>query len=78
MRIRTIKEEFLDNYHSSMIKFGKVEKMIVAVKLPTGAIEIIINTDDMQNKLNYYMSAYNDDMELNNNNDVKIVGVMFV
>lgn len=52
--------------------------LIVAVKLPTGAIELITNTQDINSKVEYYLNAYDDDFRLKNNRDIQIVGYMIV
>jgi hypothetical protein len=70
----TRKELFESKYYTS----HPISKIVVAVKLPTGATEIIVNTEDIQGKFNYYLSAYNDDLKLNNNPMVEIIDYMFV
>lgn len=52
--------------------------LVVAVKLPSGAIETIINTHNLNDKINYYKEAYNDDFQLKTNPSVSIVGYMIV
>jgi len=66
------KEKFLNDFENST-----KSKMVVAVKLPTGT-EIIVNSDNLDGKVEYYKNAYNDNMELKNNTDIKIVNYMFV
>lgn len=68
----TCKKIFLDAYEKST-----KSKMVVAVKLPTG-IEIIVNSDNLNGKIEYYKNAYNDNMELKNNTGIEIVNYMFV
>lgn len=68
----TCKEIFLNAFEEST-----KSKMVVAVKLPTG-IEIIVNSDNLDGKVEYYKNAYNDDMKLKNNTDIEIVNYMFV
>jgi len=72
------KETFKFEYKNSLELFGEIKKMVIAVKLPTGATEIIINTENIESKYEYYLTAYNDLMQLNNNANVRIVGCMFV
>ena len=72
------KETFEFEYKNSLELFGEIKKMVIAVKLPTGATEIIINTENIESKYEYYLTAYNDLMQLNNNTNVCIVGCMFV
>lgn len=57
---------------------GKVKYLIVAVQLPTGAIEVINNFEDIAQKVDYYMSAYNENFELKANPKVKIVDFMII
>lgn len=72
------KKEFEVLYEHSKQLFGEITKMVVAIKLPTGAVELIINTDNIESKYGYYLDAYDDDMKLKNNSEVEIVGVLFV
>jgi hypothetical protein len=78
MRPETLKEQFIAQYEKSMNEFGEIKKMVVAVKLPTGATELIINTENIDSKFNYYITAYDDDMKLNSNSAIAIVGCLFV
>ena len=68
------KETFKFEYNNSLELFGEIKKMVIAVKLPTGATEIIINTENIESKYEYYLTAYNDLMQLNNNTNVCISG----
>lgn len=52
--------------------------LITVVQLPTGALELIINRDNIQEKISYISRAYNDNLELNANNDVKIIDFILV
>jgi hypothetical protein len=52
--------------------------LVVAVKLPTGAIELITNTDQLQTKVDYYRNAYDDNFCLKTNPVIQIVGFMLV
>ena len=52
--------------------------LVVAVELPTGAIEIITNTSNIDTKLKYYTTMYDDDFRLLTNPKVRIVGAMIV
>ena len=52
--------------------------IVVAVKLPTGAVETITNTEYIPEKLGYYLNAYDDEFKLKVNPDIKIVGYMIV
>ena len=52
--------------------------LVVAVELPTGAIEIITNTSNIDAKLEYYTTMYDDEFRLRTNPKVRIVGAMIV
>jgi hypothetical protein len=59
---------------------GKKELRVLttAVKLPTGAIEVITNTQFIGSKMEYLLNAYDDEFKLKNNPQVQIVGYMLV
>jgi hypothetical protein len=52
--------------------------LVTAVRLPTGAIETITNTEYIPEKLGYLTNAYDDRFRLKVNPEVKIVGYMIV
>jgi hypothetical protein len=56
----------------------KPKVLVTAVKLPTNAIEIITNTDNLEEKINYLTSAYDDEFKLKTNPRVQIVGFMLI
>lgn len=55
-----------------------VKYLVAAVKLPTGAIELITNTDQIESKVEYYKNAYDDNFCLKTNPAIQIVGYMLV
>jgi hypothetical protein len=77
----TNKEAFIQAFEESKSireKNGKkITKMVIAVQLPTGAVELIINTEQIDEKVVYYGTAYDEQLRLRNNPDVRIVGYMF-
>ena len=52
--------------------------IITAVKLPTDAIELAINTTAILEKINYILEAYDEDMALRTNPDIIMQNVMVV
>lgn len=52
--------------------------LATAVKLPTGAVELITNTQFIPEKIQYLRDAYDDDFRLKNNPNIQIVGYMLV
>ena len=75
--MNTKKEQFEEAFNRAINK-GTLSYMVVAVKVPYGPIELITNSDQLAEKLKYYLMAHNDDLELINNTNVKIVGYLFV
>jgi hypothetical protein len=59
-------------------KIYKSNYLIVAVKLPSGAIEIITNTQWLIEKAEYYKNTYDDNFCLKTNPAIQIVGFMLV
>ena len=52
--------------------------LVTAVKLPTGAIELAINNENILEKINYILDAYDDDMRLKTNPAIEMVQLMVV
>jgi hypothetical protein len=56
----------------------KAEMVAVAVRLPNGALETIVNYHEVKDKLDYYMNAYDDEFRLKTNPAIRIEGFMLV
>jgi hypothetical protein len=52
--------------------------LVTAVKLPTGAIEIITNTQNLEEKIEYLKNAYDCEFRLKANPTIQIIGFMLV
>lgn len=52
--------------------------LVTAVKLPTGAIEVAVNTKDIADKIEYILDAYDDDMHLKTNTSIVMQNLMIV
>ncbi len=52
--------------------------IVTAVKLPTGAIELAVNTANILDKIDYILDAYDDDMRLKANSEIQMVQLMVV
>lgn len=61
-----------------LYKNVELSHIVTAVRLPTGATEIAINTEDLVSKLSYILTAYDDDMHLKTNNAIQMVNAMVV
>lgn len=52
--------------------------IITAVKLPTGAIELAVNSANIEEKIRYILEAYDGDMRLKTNADIVMQNIMVV
>lgn len=50
----------------------------VMVKLPSGAIEVITNFEDTENKTTYYVANYDDHFKLKHNPNIQIINYMMM
>ncbi len=48
--------------------------LVTLVKLPTGAIEVITNSQNIRSKIEYLNEAYDEEFKLKSNPEVEIVG----
>lgn len=56
----------------------KPSHIVTAVQLPTGAVEIAINTEKIPEKLQYMLEAYDENMRLRTNPNVRMLDIMVV
>lgn len=70
----SLKMKFTQDYSQAI----KVHLIVVAVQLPSGAIEIITNHEDLENKYFYYLETYNEDMVMYKNPNIKIIDWMIL
>lgn len=56
----------------------KPQYFITATMLPTGAIELAVNTSNIAEKIDYILEAYDEDMCLKTNRDIHICQLMIV
>lgn len=56
------------------IPVNQLRMLICIVELPSKALETIINTTQIQEKIDYILNAYDDNMHLKANPDIRIVG----
>ena len=76
MKPMTRKECFEQQY-AGAYECGEVNYLIVAVQLPSGAKEIIINTTDIPGKVQYYLNVYDDDLKMVRVPEIRILNYMF-
>ena len=74
----------MENELRYYLKLIKEEKdfvptyIITAVELPTGAIELAINTTNIQEKIDCILESYDEDMVLKTNSEVRMKNLMVV
>jgi hypothetical protein len=56
----------------------KPQYLVTAVKLPTGAIELAVNNQNIADKIDYILEAYDDDMQLKTNTTIKMENILIV
>lgn len=56
----------------------KPSYLVVATKLPSGAIELQVNTSEIANKIDYILDAYDADMHLKTSTDIVIQNILIV
>ena len=66
MRLIRDQEEFTPTY------------IVTAVKLPNGAIEIAVNTNNINEKIDYILESYDEEMRLKTNPEVTMQNLMIV
>ena len=69
-----LKEQFI----KEALEIGTPQIISVAVKLPSGAIEVITNNQETASKADYYVNNYDCEFRLKHNSQVQIVGYMLV
>ena len=52
--------------------------IVTAVKLPTGAIELAVNNENIAEKIDYILEAYDAQMRLKTNQDIIMTQIMVV
>jgi hypothetical protein len=73
----TKKNIFLEGYYLSVCQGATYTKLVVAIKLDTGATELIFNTEQIESKIEYYKNNYDDELRLKRNNDIYIIDWLF-
>lgn len=71
----SMKDQFLFDYEKS-----KKEMIILVVNRPEAndSREVIINSSELDAKMNYYRESYDDDLRLKRNSNIYIENYMFI
>lgn len=67
------KEKLLTNKDVKAITY-----LVLAIELPNGAKELITNTNNIEEKLSYIDSAYDENLVMKNNSNIRILEWMVV
>ena len=68
------KMNFVQDYSEKV----RVRAIVVAIQLPSGAVEIITNYEDLENKYMYYLETYDSDMVMYKNENIRIINWMIL
>ena len=71
--LKAIKEAMNKEEHAFVPKY-----IVTAVQLPTGAIELAVNTEGIEEKIDYILDAYDEEMQLKTNKAVRMTQIMVV
>jgi hypothetical protein len=52
---------------------GKIRLFILVIELPNGALETITNYQNLYEKMDYIVEAYDNDLKLKNNPNIQII-----
>lgn len=56
----------------------KPQYLVTATRLPTGAIELTVNNQNIADKIDYILDAYDDDMQLKTNTSIRMENILIV
>lgn len=76
--LRQIKAAMAEPTEDEQREAFKPQYLITAVKLPTGAIELAVNNQNIADKIDYILEAYDDDMQLKTNASIKMENILIV
>ena len=77
-QILTLMEEPTEEEKAEGAKAFVPQHIVTATRLPSGAIEIAINTVDIAKKIEYILEAYDEEMYLKTNTAIRIENLMVV
>ncbi len=76
--LRQIKAAMAEPTEDEQREAFKPQYLVTAVKLPTGAIELAVNNQNIADKIDYILEAYNDDMQLKTSTNIKMENILIV
>jgi hypothetical protein len=76
--LRQIKAAMAEPTEDEQREAFKPQYLITAVKLPTGAIELAVNNQNIADKIDYILEAYDDNMHLKTDTSIVMQNIMIV
>lgn len=76
--LRQIKAAMAEPTEDEQREAFKPQYLITAVKLPTGAIELAVNNQNIADKIDYILEVYDDNMHLKTNTSIVMQNIMIV
>ena len=76
--LRQIKAAMAEPAEDEQREAFKPQYLVTAVKLPTGAIELAVNNQNIADKIDYILEAYDDDMQLKTNTSIKMKNILII
>lgn len=76
--LRQIKAAMAEPTEDEQREAFKPQYLVTAVKLPTGATELAVNNQNIADKIDYILEAYDDDMQLKTNTNIKMKNILIV
>lgn len=73
---RTQKQKFVDSWTEVWESYKEgydLKWLIVSIKLPSGTIEVILNSQNLEEKFQYYLDNYDDDLKLKTFDKIQIL-----
>lgn len=64
------------SFHEQYNCYSDIDYLIVVVQRPDGAKELIVNSENIEEKIKYYNDFYDENFALRNNSQIKIVGYL--
>lgn len=76
--LRQIKAAMAEPTEDEQREAFKPQYLVTAARLPTGAIELAVNNQNIADKIDYILEAYDDDMRLKTNTSIKMENILIV
>jgi hypothetical protein len=76
--LRQIKAAMAEPTEDEQREAFKPQYLVTAVRLPTGAIELAVNNQNIADKIDYILEAYDDNMLLKTNTNIKMENILIV